>query len=389
MRQSHSLFLFSGAVFKQSAYFSGSRIFATARFSDAIFEADCFFGIAQQSLQTGKSLIPGAYFAAATSFRNALFKRTADFARCRFPDKAEDRNGLFENCRFNEVLDLKGVERLPFSAFQGIRLDQGLSLDPVHPMDDQFDEALEQAQIAAERDQAACEAKDYKPDQDPERERRGADNRFAALEAGCRVLKTQMAAAEDKAREQHFFSYEIRAREKRTEHALAAKRSEMRADPDKQKAWRHRLQAWLLPDPNRQFQLWASQRYGRISHYGGSVTGPLATLGKASIWILALYISLSFISGLFGSRVMEDICLFHSCSSELHPIVFELLEAVAKGALGPFRLLAGRGEVFGYLGESAPLFRGFIMAGMLVHGLISAALIFLSLLALRRNFQIN
>ncbi|MFS2318862.1 pentapeptide repeat-containing protein [Maricaulis sp. D1M11] len=391
--QVRSHFDFFGSRFKGRTEWIDARFPGAAVFADVVFEEDCFFGLARQSLGPDQALKLGCVFEGPTSFRNALFKRTADFARCSFPKTAEDRDGLFENCRFNEVLDLKGVEHLPFSAFQGIRLDQGLSVDPVHPMDDQFEQALEDAQSAAERDEIARTANSYEPLEDPERERRGADNRFAALEAGCRVLKTQMAAAEDKAREQHFFSYEIRAREHRTKHALADRRSEMRDKvrdhPKRIHARWHRLRAWLLPRPNRQFQLWASQRYGRISHYGGSVTAPLATLIKASFWILLVYIGLAVASGWSGSRVLEDICWGMACGDTAHPFVFELVEAVTKGALGPFRLLAGRGEVFGYLGDGAPLFRGVIMAGMLVHGLLASALIFLSLLALRRNFQIN
>lgn len=314
-----------------------------------------------------------AQFHSRLSFRGAYFKGPADFSRVRFPEKAEDRNSAFEGARFFEPLDLKGVERLPFSAFHGIRLDKGLLLDSHHPEPDQFEQALSDAEAAIARDDA----------RDPE----DADHDAERLRGGCALCsagggvpgrsRKPMAGDGDRKREQEFFSHELAARERRLHHRLADLKKEPTGSPARQKIGPARA------------ELMASQLYNHLSGYGGSILRPLAALGAVSVVMAVVLTALVAGFALAGGAVGAGICLGTECGPTLHPAVTDTVDAAIRGALGPFRLLAGNGEPFAYLGHSAPVFRGLVGVIMLLHGLVSSALIFLCLLALRRQFQIN
>gem|GEM_PF-4554845 len=362
---------FSNAEFSGGdAYFLRATFSHGTSFAGARFLKTCEFG---RSDQPGRSApIPGAKFLRHLNLRSAYFEGRADFSRVRFPEKAEDRNSAFEGARFFEPLDLKGVERLPFSAFHGIRLDKGLLLDSHHPEPEQFEQALGDAEAAIERDdERDPEDTDHAP------ERSGADARYAALEAGCRALKEAMAADGDRKREQEFFSHELAARERRLRHRLADLEAEPKGSPARRNI-----------GPTRA-ELMASQAYKHLSGYGGSILRPLAALVVVSgLFAFALTVLVLGFS-LGESAPTAGLCFGTECGPTLHPVVTDTLDALIRGALGPFRLLAGRGEPFAYLGDTAPLFRSLVGGIMLVHGLISSALIFLGLLALRRLFQIN
>jgi len=377
-----------GANFRDAQFFGGDANFRTTRFSggEAIFvnasflHGACFAGarflkaceFGRSNQPESVSPAPGARFVQRLDTRGAYFEGRADFSRVSFPDKAEDRNSAFEGARFFEPLDLKGVERLPFSAFHGIRLDKGLLLDSYHPEPDQFDQALADAEAAIARD----DARDPE-DTDRAPERSGADARYAALEAGCRALKEAMAADGDRKREQSFFSHELAARERRVRHRL----EELKAGIT---GLRSRLKAL-----SARAELTASQAYHFFSGYGGSILRPLVTLLASFPLVAAALGFLTCAFALAGNSQLSDVCLGMECGPTMHPIASNTLEAAFRGMLGPFRLLLGRGEPFAYLGDTAPVFRGLVALVMLLHGLASSALIFLWLLALRRQFQIN
>ena len=345
-----------------SAEFSADTSFRRTSFLDA-----CEFGRSDQSHVPPK---PGARFHGRLSLRGASFKGLADFARVRFPEKAEDRNSAFEGARFFEPLDLKGVERLPFSAFHGIRLDKGLLLDSHHPEPEQFEEALSDADEAIARDIMGRRTRHYF-------ERSGADARYAALEAGCRALKEAMAADGDRKREQEFFSHELAARAMRLQHRLADLKREPKDSPARRK---------IAP---ARAELMASQLYKHLSGYGGSILRPLAALGVAGLTAGLVLVALVLGFSVSENSPLAGMCIGTECGPTLHPVVIDTLDALVRGMLGPFRLLAGPGQPFAYLGDSAPVFRSLVGTVMLLHGLVSSALIFLWLLALRRQFQIN
>jgi len=362
---------FESAVFRKGVRFLSAHFRGDATFRGARFAGVCEFGRSDQPQSEAPR--PGAQFHGRLNLRGASFKGLADFARVRFPEKAEDRNSAFEGARFFEPLDLKGVVTLPFSAFHGIRLDKGLLLDSQHPLPEQFAQALDDAEAAIERDEDWKDAS--KPD--PEVERRGADTRYAALEAGCRALKEAMAADGDRKREQEFFSHELAARERRVRHRL----EELKARVTGLRSW---LKAWSV-----RMQLTASQAYRFFSGYGGSILRPLVTLLGSFIVAAAVLGFLTCAFALAGNAQLSGVCFGMECGPTMHPIASNTLEAAFRGMLGPFRLLLGRGEPFAYLGDTAPVFRGLVALVMLLHGLASSALIFLGLLALRRQFQIN
>lgn len=366
-----------GGAYFLSAEFSGGNTYflsvsfsAEASFNGARFLRTCEFGRSEQPL--GLPLKPGTQFLGRLNLRGAYFNGLADFSRVRFPDKAEDRNSAFEGARFFEPLDLKGVEALPFSAFHGIRLDKGLLLDSQHPVPEQFEQALKDAEAAIRRD----EERDPE-DPGPDTKRSGADKRYAALEAGCRALKEAMAADGDRKREQEFFSHELAARERRLQHRLADLEAKPKGAPARRKIGPARA------------ELMASQLYKHLSGYGGSILRPLAALGAVSLAVGIVLLALVLGFSLGESAPSAGLCFGTECGPTLHPVVTDTLDALIRGALGPFRLLTGPGQPFAYLGDTAPVFRSLVGGIMLVHGLISSALIFLGLLALRRLFQIN
>ncbi len=353
---------FQQAEFELGAIFLGARFHGEAGFRGARFRQACEFGQADQHESAGTAILPGAQFDKRLSLRSASFKGLADFSRVRFPQRAEDRNSAFEGARFFEPLDFKGVATLPFSAFHGIRLDQGILLDSDHPDPAQFDAALKAAAAAAARDDA------FEPgdERDPDSERRGRDKRFAALEAGCRALKTAMAEENDRAREQVFYTFELRAREHRFDRS---------AEPGKQGP---------LTLAGYRF----SRAYGIIANYGTSISRPLIWLGKLTLGFAALNLLVLALALLFGSVAAEN-WVWWAPDAPFHPSLTDTLGLAFKNALGPLRVLAGNGGTFDHLGDRAPIFTGLMLVSTLIQGLASSALIFLSLLALRRQFQIN
>ncbi|OLF77804.1 hypothetical protein AWH62_03790 [Maricaulis sp. W15] len=352
---------FDQAEFTHGATFLAARFLGEASFRSARFAQSCEFGRADQH-RSGSEVRPGAAFQHRLSLRGASFNGLADFSRVRFPQRAEDRNSAFEGARFFEPLDFKGVATLPFSAFHGIRLDQGILLDSDHPDSGQFEAALKAAEAAAGRDDAF----DPGEDSDPDFERRGRDKRFAALEAGCRALKTAMAEENDRAREQVFYTFELRAREHRFDRS---------AEPDKQGP---------LTLAGYRF----SRAYGIITNYGTSISRPLIWLGKLTLGFAALNLLVLAIA-LFAGSVAAENWVWWAPDAPIHPSLTDTLGLAFKNALGPLRVLAGNGAAFDHLGDRAPIFTGLMLVSTLIQGLASSALIFLSLLALRRQFQIN
>jgi len=353
--------LFDQAEFTRGAIFLATRFLGEASFRGARFAQSCEFGRADQH-GSGSDVRPGADFQFRLSLRGASFKGLADFSRVRFPARAEDRNSAFEGARFFEPLDFKGVAVLPFSAFHGIRLDQGILLDSDHPDPGQFETALKAAEEAAVRDAAFATAKNP----DPDAERRGRDKRFAALEAGCRALKTAMAEENDRAREQVFYTFELRARE-------------------------HRFDRSAVSDQQRPLSLAGyrfSRLYGAVANYGTSVSRPLIRLGWLTLGFAALNLLILAIAMLSGSVAAEN-WVWWALDAPFHPSLTDTLGLAFKNALGPLRVLAGNGDAFDHLGDRAPVFTGLMLVSTLTQGLASSALIFLSLLALRRQFQIN
>ncbi|WP_412545836.1 pentapeptide repeat-containing protein [Maricaulis sp. MIT060901] len=335
---------FQNAVFSKAAYLIGCTFYADVNFRGALFKGPAFFGDANLGSESINMAGGGATFSGHTSFRGATFEALSVFAGCVFPDETEKCMAMFEGTRFYEPLDFKSVRTLPFSAFQGIRLKDGILLDLDHPKQGQFEQALKTSPDAT--------TLDHEPG--------GSDDRnqshFASLEAGCRMLKHAMSEESDRRREQKFYRFELQAREHRRD----------------------------LPTLSRQF----TQLYGTFSEYGESAAIPLRHLGTLTIlsWLILLDLALFF--GGFGSDIWATPHGINEVSP-LHPTFMDICELAITNALGPFRLVLGSGTSFEHLNGSAPIFGFTVLIVSALQSLASSVLIFLSLLALRRKFQIN
>ncbi|WP_417492282.1 pentapeptide repeat-containing protein [Maricaulis sp.] len=357
---------FMDAQFLRGFYALAAEYLGGAFFPGTIFGGPSRFGDAQQTGVLGARVLRGARFSETTNFRGAVFKSLADFARCRFPDQAAHRDGAFNGTQFFENVDFKGVERLPFSAFQGALLDKGILIGPDHPKEAQFRDALKDARRAADRDDAITGKSDYNKNRDPDFESRFRDARFAALEAGCGVLKHAMMQTSDRQREQSFYRMELIARRHRPVRS--------KANPDASVTW---------------WEAFASRLYGWVSDYGGSAMRPLAAA------LLALPLT-------FGAITLAAYAIFNQANAHAPAFapsqgdtVFGALGLAYRNALTPFHAWS---ESFGSdPGSFAHAFRAatgdigfdFLLAACHLQSLLSVILVFLAGLALRRKFQIS
>jgi hypothetical protein len=349
--------IFNETVFKLGFSSVGASFLGPVSFRGTQFGGFAQFGDAQQSGAATEAVREGAVFSHETSFRGAQFKSVADFARCRFPARADHRSAAFEGARFFESLDFKAVDCLPLSAFQGALLDKGILIGSDHPKAAQFEDALGDAIRAVERDEAIRAAPGYKKAQDADFESRGSDARFASLEAGCRVLKHAMAQISDRHREQAFFTMEMRARSRRPS-----------------TSWANRFLTGF---------------YGRFSDYGGAVFRPLlASTGLATL-SAGVYFALTLGFGAISNPELADGMAF-GFGLPIHPALANSIALAAKNMLGPLGHLASQDAPFAYAGE-APRFWFNAVLGLLsvLQTIPSLILLFLSGLALRRQFQIN
>ncbi len=380
-------FAFDEARFRHRFAAVQTQFFGPTSFRGAQFEGAALFGDAQQSGELSEPVQLGAHFHDATSFRGATFKSLADFARCQFPDRAENRNAAFEGARFFESVDFKGVERLPLSAFQGALLDKGILIGPEHPnCSRHFEDALNDARLAAERDELTKSESAYDPRNDADFENRFTDARLAALEGGCRVLKHAMAQVSDRQREQAFFNMEMRARSRRPS------------------------TSWTIR--------FLTGAYGRFSDYGGAVFLPMLTST-----VLAAMFSLGFfvVTIAFGStstpELIDGLAVEFSSVAEARPAQWNGVPApeakpitrllidtnlpvhqafsnsihlAARNMLGPLGHLFPGETPFAYAGNGGRFWFNAVLGLLSFFQTIpSLILLFLAGLALRRKFQIS
>jgi uncharacterized protein YjbI with pentapeptide repeats len=338
---------FDSAHFEKSLIAKGATFHHPVSFHGSVFDGYAKFGDASQGC--------GARFLSDFSFRSAQFRHLADFSRTEYPEHAEHRNSAFEGARFFEVLDMKSIERLPFSAFHGAQLDHGVLIDPNHPERAQFEATIVDAHEAAARDVVQCQLEEYKPEKDSDRPLRGINGRFAALEGGCRVLKRAMAADSDRLREQAFYGMELQARDRRKKRPI----------------WRPSF----------------AMIYGVSSSYGSSVGRPLGWLVVMALIFATLFSVIATVwSGDAGAPMS------FGWGQPIHPVIKDSLELAGQNIFGPMKLMAFNGtEPFHDLPGHVSVFGFHTVLGLLsaVQSVLSLILFFLVALALRRKFQIN
>ncbi|WP_158025535.1 pentapeptide repeat-containing protein [Maricaulis sp. W15] len=331
-------------------------------FRDCTFEGGVRYGDAFQFGLRDTAVRSGARFDAELSFRGSTFHALADFARCRFPEQAEHRNGALEGARFHETVDFKGVEHLPFSAFQGAIFDQGVLIGSDHPKNADFHRARNETEATVRRDTDILADPSYDANKDGDRDRRGRDARFAALEKGCLVLKHAMARGSDRQREQAFHRMELKARERRPVY-------------------------WIKQKPETQISIFsnlASRFYGLVADYGASSSRPLLALLATAIIFFLLYTMIAL--GLLSQDTNQ---LWPDPDPALNRASLAALELALTNMLGPLKFALTDSQPFAAMTADAPATR--LLLGLLSAGqsLISLILLFLSALALRRKFQIN
>lgn len=264
--------------FDESASFEGAHFHESVAFDRASFGGFADFGRQPPSWHNNHNGIKGACFDKRMSFRSAEFLNNADFAACRFPSKVLDRSSAFFGTRFREPLDLQGVDVLPFSAFHGARLENGILLDTKHPNDNQFESALQETKEAVKTDKQLERKYKKEKRKDPDEGRRHEDNRFGALEGGCRVLKLAHGDAGDYQREQQFFRYELRARRQRPSKGLFFKSERSVSSLEKN----------------------LSRLYGVTSNYGAAMFKPLGWVLMSALLSAVLYWLIGYGVGVQG-----------------------------------------------------------------------------------------
>ena len=342
------------------ASFGGNTTFRSTQ-----FESEARFGDNRPSPPR-----QGAQFNDFVSFRGARFRGPSDFSRTCFPESAEHRSGAFEGARFYDTLDMKGIERLPFSAFQGAVLDKGILLAPRHPDERDFRMALQETRDSVERDRSIALQGDYAPQNDADQENRGQDARYAALEKGCLVLKHAMAQISDKQREQAFHRLELIARQKRPAR------------------WSGPLKRFEKPGAKISLlSKIASSFYGTFARHGASSARPLIWLVGAGLLSSALYLPLGYWADREGDRSEPELVwLCEGCTP--HPLWVPALEMAGRNTLGPLKFAVRRSLPFEDDLNRAPKARLAFSLVSAVHSLFSLVLIFLAALGLRRKFQL-
>jgi DNA polymerase-3 subunit epsilon len=266
---------FRGAKFSRCASFKAIRISRNAYFDDAVFLGDCIFdgaALSGHAYFAGGKNADGAIasfkqvafergvncstrvFSGLVSFKRSKFLGRMEFSACFFdklasfeaitwPTLPRDWHRTFNGAVFKAAPDFSRSGFCALAAFDGAVLDQGVAFDDAKLSfaDRIFLMERYGASAAAAADFADGVA-DYRRGGEGNRteevvrtgrsqgkkmrilKRQDYKNRrLAELERGCRVLKQAMEKASNKAREQHFYRYELIARRAQTTTPLSEK----------------------------------------------------------------------------------------------------------------------------------------------------------------------
>ncbi|MFN4183868.1 MAG: pentapeptide repeat-containing protein [Hyphomonas sp.] len=216
---------FSGAAFSKDALFVAVTFMKDAHFQEAIFNGRGFFS---GSTFSGEASFARAVFS-GLNFRGSVFQKAASFQAASWPLVAYNWHSAFSDTVFREMATFYNAGFKAFAAFDSAVFERGIKLDESSESEAQktFNAELRGAVQAAEKD-----AHDYRRNLQvaqagintkarltisSEKEvlaqnRTQRDARLRELERGCRVLKQEMEKASNKAREQLFYRFELKAR---------------------------------------------------------------------------------------------------------------------------------------------------------------------------------
>ncbi|MFZ4071857.1 MAG: pentapeptide repeat-containing protein, partial [Caulobacterales bacterium] len=213
---------FYSATFSGEARFTGATFSGEAWFTGATFSGDAWF---HSATFVGVPHFDNACFLSRMVFHGAVFERQASFKELQWVS-GTDKEGktwkqaekhwrrAFYTAEFKGPVDFEGAGAQAFAAFDGARLERGITFDK--PKASDVDAAFRR-QIDFVKQFPAPDAQPRKrrwfgllpPAPEPD-----VQVGLEALEGGCRVLKQAFAGASDSVREQQFYRYEVIARRK-------------------------------------------------------------------------------------------------------------------------------------------------------------------------------
>lgn len=303
---------FNETNFVEDVYFGGARFNNEAHFNVANFTGEANF---IQTTFMYYADFDETSFGKTLEIHWAKFESFASFRYIKWPAPINWRKA-FDRTRFYELVDFTGSDFKAFSAFDGIILDKGVRFD--RPKSEQAADKQFEFELAT----AKSDGETIEPLQE--------------LEAGCRILKQEMAKQSDKNREQLLYKYELRSR--------AAQLN------------------WRNPE------LWASKLYKWSSDYGMSIVRPLGFLLLLTGVFALLYYML-------GGHFTGDITTFNLCEPNfVEAMTFSWNRTFAFAAIG--KMVQPEGQ-FG------------LQFLATIQSALSLVLLFLFALAVRRRFQIS
>jgi hypothetical protein len=342
---SHNLFhetLFVGKVWFHHATFHGSASFARSHFSsEASFANATFLGAAEFEgvLFDGRADFDCCTYRSNFSFQNSKFNGPAFFSDNSWPcstlvrDQTEPAcERAFYNSRFSASAVFRGTGFRAFAAFDGAFFDGGAYIDRVSENEakSNFSRELQQA-IGLD---------------DPE-------SRLESLLGGCQTLRQAMERASDKKREHLLYQFELMTRR------------------------------YQIKTPRWEKIL--SYLYDWSSRYGSSIARPVAVL---IVVVVALGLFYGLVAG-FQTDALAVRRPVEFSAAAWQPIFSGISFSAGRAfPFGPWAIeqnqfhsaLIGSGDTFGS-----------IVIRLIATGesVLSAILLFLSGLAVRRRFQIG
>lgn len=391
---------FGQSQFNGMAMFLNAEFLEDARFDGAIFSDHCDFGYSRLHV----AIFDGVTFQGPMRFRDAIFDRLAAFRGIVWPATPERWQQAFSETRFLGVADFSGCGLKAFSAFDGAILERGIGFDETTEVagERQFRRELRQArdetspEAIAEWTTRMNEHRRWRVESEFRMERRrlsdegsngedfqqqlnkrlesvesvsdaeqreyaasARDTRLRSLEGGCRVLRRAMREAANKSREQLLHRFELETRRARSD-ASSVER--------------------IL-----------SRFYELTSNYGASIARPLGIILLALLPGFALMYWV-WAGALEGTLVKDIVALTQqplspdSWASAWHALSFSASRMFPFGFWAPTSaegswlttfLDHGWGWGFG------------LRAVATLQSALAIVLLFLSILALRRRFQID
>lgn len=274
----------------------------------------------------------GAQIAVGLSFARAHFMKAAYFSKASFGDGEDALLDAFQETRFDSFVDFRGAGLIDFAAFDGANFKADVRFDnAVFDRDKGFEAAMKAAT---------------------------GGNRLTNLEHGLRALKQAAEAVRDRNGEQTFYRYELMARRQR---------ADVGAD--------ERI---------------LSKIYSLTSRYGSSFTRPVVAALMTWLMFTVVYLVLGALSN------ADSLDHWAWWDGPIHPAVLDAMNISARSMLNLFGVWNIRPpESLQDAGLELELLHRLQWTGLATRcisscqSFLSAILLFLTVLAARRRFQIS